>query len=108
VIINELKEPITDRALISNGFYEPITDRFNFCNRLSLMYVTKNSCNVHSRSPLLEILIGNGRCGGKPRGQPTALMGNGHQTTTFTEWVHATSVKDPLQMLHDLFEVFMK
>jgi hypothetical protein len=23
-------------------------------------------------------------------------------------WVHATSVKDPLQMLHDLFEVFMK
>jgi hypothetical protein len=68
--------------LIGNGLYEPVTDRFNLCNRLDLMFVTKNSCNVCLRSLLPEVHIGNGRCGGQPQGRPTALMSNGHQTTT--------------------------
>jgi hypothetical protein len=61
VISNGHKEPVTDRALISNGFYEPATDRFNLCNALILTSVTKNSLNVHLRSPLPEDHIGNGR-----------------------------------------------
>jgi hypothetical protein len=46
------------------------------------MSVTKNSCNGRLRSPLPEVHIGNGSCGGQPRGRPGALISNGHQTTT--------------------------
>jgi hypothetical protein len=67
---------------MGNRFYEAFTDRFNFCNKLTLRSVTTNSCNGHLRSPLPEVHISNGRSGGKPQGQPTALMGNGRQTTT--------------------------
>jgi hypothetical protein len=34
VTSNELKQPVTDRALIGNGLYKPVTDRFNICNGL--------------------------------------------------------------------------
>jgi hypothetical protein len=85
VISNGLKEPITDRALIGNRFYERVIDTFNFCNELALTSVTKNSCNMRLRSLLPEVHIGNERCGGKPRGRPAALMGNGCQTTTVIE-----------------------
>jgi hypothetical protein len=84
VISNGLKQTITDRALISNGLYKPVTDRFNICNGLYLSSVTKNSCNGHLRSPLPEVHIGNGCCGGQTRGRPGALVGNGRQRTTFT------------------------
>jgi hypothetical protein len=84
VISNRLKQPVTDKAFISNRLYEPVTDRFNLCNGLDLTSVTKNSCNGHLRRPLPEVHIGNGCCGGQPRGQPATLMGNGHQTTTVT------------------------
>jgi hypothetical protein len=69
-ISNGLKQPVTDRVLISNGLY--------------LMSVTKNSCNEHLRSPLPEVHIGNERCGVQPRGRPCALIGNRRQTTTIT------------------------
>jgi hypothetical protein len=82
VISNGLKELVTDRALISNKFYEPFTARFKFCNGLALTSVIMNLCNGHLRSLLPKVHIGNGRCGGKPRGQPVTLMGNGRQTTT--------------------------
>jgi hypothetical protein len=85
VISNRLKQPVNDKAFISNKLYEPVTDRFNLCNRLDLTSVTKNSCNGHLRRPLPEVHIGNGRCGGQPRGLPAALMGNGCQTTTVTD-----------------------
>jgi hypothetical protein len=85
VISNRLKEPITGRALISNGFYGLVIDRFNFCNELALTSITKNSCNGHLRSPLPEVHIGNGCCGGKHQGHPAALMGNGRQRTTVTD-----------------------
>jgi hypothetical protein len=84
VISNGLKEPVIDRASIGNVFYELVTDRFNFCNGLALTSVTMNSCNGRLRSPLPEVRIGNGRSGGKPRGLPAALMGNGRQTKTVT------------------------
>jgi hypothetical protein len=84
VISKGLKDPIADRVLTNKGFYEPVADRFNFCNGLALFYVTTNSCNGRLRSPLPEAHIGNGRSGGKPRGRPVALMGNGHQTRTVT------------------------
>jgi hypothetical protein len=51
----------------------------------SLTFVTKNLCNGCLRSPLPEVHIGNGRCGGQPRGRPDALIGNGRQTTTVTD-----------------------
>jgi hypothetical protein len=38
-----------------------------------------------TRSPLTEVHIGNGRCGGQPRGRPGAPIGNGRQTTTATD-----------------------
>jgi hypothetical protein len=82
VISNELKQPVTDRALIGNGLYELVTDRFNFYNGLNLKSVTTNSCNGRLRGPLPEVHIGNGRSGGKPRGRPAALMGNRRQKTT--------------------------
>ena len=85
MISNGLKHLITDRALISNGLYELVTDRFNLCNGLDLTSVTKNSCNGRLRRPLPEVHIGNGCSGGKPRGRPAALMGNGRQTTTVTD-----------------------
>jgi hypothetical protein len=84
-ISNGLKQPVTDRALISTGLYYFITDRFDLCNGLYLTSVTKNSCNGRLRSPLPEVNIGNGRCGGQPRGRPGALIGNGRQTTTVTD-----------------------
>jgi hypothetical protein len=34
VISNGLKQPVTDRALIGNGLYKSIIDRFNICNEL--------------------------------------------------------------------------
>jgi hypothetical protein len=85
VIINGLNQFVTDRELIDNGLYKPITDRFNFCNRLEFTFVTTNSCNVRLRSPLPEVHIGNGRCGGQPRGRPTALISNVRQATTVTD-----------------------
>jgi hypothetical protein len=84
VINNELKQPVIDRVLIGNGLYKPVTDRFNICNRLSLTSVTKNLCNESLRNPLPEVHIGNGCCGGQPRGRFGALMGNWRQTTTVT------------------------
>jgi hypothetical protein len=44
-ISNGLKYLVTDRALIGNGLYKPITDRFNICNELSLTSITKNLCD---------------------------------------------------------------
>jgi hypothetical protein len=84
-ISNGLKQPITDRALSGNGLYKPVTDRFNICNEFSLTYVTKNLCNERLRSQLPEVHIGNGRCGGQPRGHPGVIIGNGRQTTTATD-----------------------
>jgi hypothetical protein len=85
VISNGLKWPITDRALISNGHYELVTDRLNLCNGLDLTSITKNSCNGCLRRPLPEVYIGNGRCGVQPRGWPAVLISNGHQTTIVTD-----------------------
>ena len=93
-------------AVIGNGLKEPVTDRFNFRNGRILTSVTKNNCNGRLRSPLLEVLIGNGRCVGHVGVEPATLMRNGRQTTTVTDAVHVTDVKSPLQMLRDLFEVF--
>jgi hypothetical protein len=61
VISNGLKQPVIDRALISNELYELVTDRFNLCNGLYLTSITNNSCNGHLRRPLPEVHIGNGR-----------------------------------------------
>jgi hypothetical protein len=36
MISNGLKQPVSDRALISNGLYWFVTARFNLCNRLYL------------------------------------------------------------------------
>jgi hypothetical protein len=47
---NRLKQPFTDRTLIGNGLYEPVTNRFNICNGLNLTSITTNSCNCHLRS----------------------------------------------------------
>jgi hypothetical protein len=99
-IRNGLKQPVTDRALSGNGLYKSITDRFNICNGLSLTSVTKNLCNRRLRSSLPEVHIGNGCCGGQPRGRPDAKQ------QSLEMWVDVTGVKDPLQMLRDLFEVF--
>jgi hypothetical protein len=85
VISNGLKQPVIDRALISNGLYELVTDRFNLCNKLYLTFVAKNSCNGRLRRPLLEVYIGNGRCGGQPWGRPVAFICNGRQITTVTD-----------------------
>jgi hypothetical protein len=85
VISSGLKQLITDRALIGNGLYKLVTDRFNFCNGFSLTSITKNLCNRHLRSPLPEVHIGNGRCGGQPPGHPGTFIGNGHQITTVTD-----------------------
>jgi hypothetical protein len=85
VISNGLKLAVTDRALIGNRLYYPVTDRFNICNGLYLTSVTTNSCNGRLRSLLLEVHIGNVCCGGQPRGRPDALMSNEHQTTTVTD-----------------------
>jgi hypothetical protein len=92
---------------MSNRLYKPITDRFNICNGLSLTSVTKNLCNRRLRSPLPEVHIGNGCCGGQPQGRPDALIGNGHETTTVADVGGCTGVKGLFQMLRDLFEVFM-
>ena len=94
------------QIVISNGLKEPVTDRFYFRNRRMLTSVTKKTCNGRLRSPLPEVLIGNGRCGGEVGVEPAALMRNGRQTTTVTDGVHVTGVKGPLQMLRDLCEVF--
>jgi hypothetical protein len=56
VTSNRLKQPVTDRALISNGLYELVTDRFNLCNGLYLTSITKDSCYVRLRRPLLEFI----------------------------------------------------
>jgi hypothetical protein len=84
-ISNKHKQPVTYRALIGNGLYKPVTDRFNICNGIFLTPVTKNLCNGRLRSPLPEVHIGNERCGGQPQSRPGALMGNEHQTTTVTD-----------------------
>jgi hypothetical protein len=78
-------KPVTDSELIGNGLYKPVTDSFNICSGLYLTSVTKNLCNGHLRSPLPEVPIGNGHCGGQPRGHPGVLIGNGRQTTTVTD-----------------------
>jgi hypothetical protein len=85
VISNRLKQPVTDRVLINNGLYELVTDRFNLCNGLYLTSVTKDSFNGHLRRPLPEVHIGNGSCGGQPRGRPGTLICNGRQVTTVTD-----------------------
>jgi hypothetical protein len=66
VISDVLKQPVTNRALISNGLYELVTDKFNLCNRLYLTSVTKNSCNWRLRDRYQNHIV-NGRCGGQPR-----------------------------------------
>ena len=93
-------------AVIGNELKEPVTDRFNFRNGRILTSVTKNNCNGRLRSPLLEVLISNGRCVGHVGVEPATLMRNGRQTITVIDGVHVTGVKSPLQMLCDLFEVF--
>jgi hypothetical protein len=70
---------------MSNELYNPVTDRFNICNGISLRYVTKNLCNGHLRSPLQEVHIGYDRSGGQPRGRSGTLIGNGRQTTIVTD-----------------------
>ena len=85
VIGNGLKEPVTDRVVIGNGLKGLVTDRFNFRNGRILTSVTKNNCNERLRSPLLEVLIGNGRCVGHVGVEPATLMRNGRQTTTVTD-----------------------
>jgi hypothetical protein len=85
VISNGLKHPVTDRALISNGLSELVTDRFNLCNGLYLTSVVKNSCNGCLKRPSPEVHIGNGRCGGQPRGRTATLICNGRQVTTVTD-----------------------
>jgi hypothetical protein len=40
---------------------------------------------VRLSSPLHEVHIGNGRCGGQPPGRTGTLIGNGRQTTTVTD-----------------------
>jgi hypothetical protein len=82
--VTDLKLPAIDRALIGNGLYKTVTDRFNICNGISLTSVTKNSCNGHLRRPLPNVHIGKWHCGGQPRGRPGVLIGNGRQTTTVT------------------------
>jgi hypothetical protein len=52
------------------------------------------------RSLLPDVPIGNGRCGGQPRGR----LGTKQQPLQM--WVDVTGVKGLLQMLSDLFEVF--
>jgi hypothetical protein len=71
--------------VISNGLYNPVTYRFNLCNRLDLTSIKKSSCNERLRRPLLEVHIGNGHCRGQPRGQPAGLICNRHQITTITD-----------------------
>jgi hypothetical protein len=67
------------------------------------MSITKNSCNKHLRSPLPEVHIGNGRCGGEPgAGLPRIWL-----TDVKQQPLHVTGVKGPLQMLCDVFEVSM-
>jgi hypothetical protein len=84
-ICNGLKQPVTNRALIDNRLYKPVSDMFNICNGISLTSITKNLCNGRLRSPLQEVHIGNGRCGGQPPCRPGALIGNRRQTTTVTD-----------------------
>jgi hypothetical protein len=48
------------------------------------MSVTKNTCNRHLTSPLSEVLIGNGCCGGEVGVEPAVLMGNGCQIIIVT------------------------
>jgi hypothetical protein len=55
------------------------------CNGLYLTSVTKDSFNGHLRRPLPEVHIGNGSCGGQPRGRPGTLICNGRQVTTVTD-----------------------
>jgi hypothetical protein len=59
--------------------------QFNLSNGHYLTSVTKNSCNRCLRRPLLEVHIGNGHCGGQPRGRPATLICNGRQITTVTD-----------------------
>jgi hypothetical protein len=84
-ISNELKGPVTDRALIGNELYNVVTNIFNCCDGLNLTSVTTNSCNERLRSPLPEVHISNRHSGGQPQGRPAALMGNRRQTTTVTD-----------------------
>jgi hypothetical protein len=71
------------------------------------MSVTKNSCNGLLRSPLPEVHIGNGHCGGQPRVGLPCLWVTGAKQQPLQMWVHVTGVKGVLQMLRDLFEIFM-
>jgi hypothetical protein len=71
--------------VISNKLKEPVTNRFNFHNGRVLTSVTKNSCNECLRSPLPEVFIGNGCCGGEVGVEPATLMGNGRQTIIVTD-----------------------
>jgi hypothetical protein len=86
-ISNGLEEPVIDRALalISNGLYYSLPIGLTSVTGSYLTSVTKISCNGRLRSPLPEVHIGNGRCGGQPRGHPGTLIGNGCQTTTVTD-----------------------
>jgi hypothetical protein len=77
-ISNRLKQPVIERALINNGLYKTVTGMFNICNGLYLTFVTKNLCNKCLRSPLPEVHVGSGRCGGQPEDRPCALICTGH------------------------------
>jgi hypothetical protein len=81
---NGLKQPVTDRELISNRLYELVTDRFNLCNGLYLTSVTKNSCNGCLIRLLPEVHMGKGRCEGQTRGRSFMLICYGRQVTTVT------------------------
>jgi hypothetical protein len=107
VISNRLKRPITDRALIRNGLYELVIDRFNLCNGLNLtrplqrIHVTGVQEDRNQKSTLVT-----GVAEPNPGVRLARLSVTDAKQQPLQMWVHVTSVKGPLQMLRDLFEVF--
>jgi hypothetical protein len=106
VISNELKHPVTDRALIGNRLYKPVTNRSNFCNGLYLTSITKNTCNGRLRSPLQKSTLVTGVVEANPGVVLVRLWVTAAKQQPLQMWVHVLGDKGPLQMLHDLFVVF--
>jgi hypothetical protein len=64
-ISNGLKQPVTDRALIGNGFTSPLTIGLTFVmGSFNTRY--KEFFNRRLRSPLPEVHIVHRSCGGQP------------------------------------------
>jgi hypothetical protein len=106
VITKGHKELVTDRTLISNRFYKLVTGRFNFFNRLALMSITTNSCNERLRSLYQKSTLATGVVEANPGVDLPRSWVTGTKQQLLQMWMHVTSVKGPLQMLSDLFEVF--